>query len=116
MARKRTPLTARQVEVLQKYTGYFASNGFPPTLRELMELLSISSINGMRTHLVALERKGYLERAMDNSARAIRPVHPLVKTKIATGILRSAVSDLPSLRDSIEHLESKFKAGFNGTS
>jgi repressor LexA len=45
--------------------------GYPPTLREIGERLGIRSTNGVNDHLVALAKKGYLER-QDLKSRALR--------------------------------------------
>ncbi len=67
------PLTDRQREALDFISRYISSHGFPPTLREIGEAMSIRSTNGVNDHLKALEKKGYLERE-DLKSRALRPV------------------------------------------
>ncbi|MBK8479642.1 MAG: transcriptional repressor LexA [Proteobacteria bacterium] len=69
----RGALTARQAQVLAYIGECIEARGFPPTLREIGERLSIRSTNGVNDHLRALERKGYLERELWKS-RALRPV------------------------------------------
>lgn len=73
MARPEKELTDRQVEVLEYIIEHIQRTGFPPTIREIGEELSIKSTNGVNDHLKALERKGYLLRE-DAKSRAIRPV------------------------------------------
>lgn len=55
-------LTERQLEVLRFIAEQIDERGYPPTIREIGEALSISSTNGVNDHLKALERKGYLTR------------------------------------------------------
>ncbi len=55
-------LTARQRSVLVDIGEGIRHHGYPPTLREIGELEGISSTNGVRTVLEALEKKGYIER------------------------------------------------------
>lgn len=54
------PLTERQRRVLSVALAHARRNGAPPTYRELGRALGIASPNGVRRHLLALERKGYL--------------------------------------------------------
>jgi len=54
-----TPIQARVLGQVKLLT---AAKGYPPTVRELCTATGISSYNGVHTHLVALERKGYLKR------------------------------------------------------
>ncbi len=56
------PLTDRQRKILDFIDGKISSHGQPPTLREIGAKLGITSTNGVRTHLDALVRKGYLKR------------------------------------------------------
>ena len=54
--------TPIQFRVLGQVKLLTAAKGYPPTVRELCAATGISSYNGVHTHLVALERKGYLKR------------------------------------------------------
>jgi SOS-response transcriptional repressor LexA len=54
-----TQLTDRQFAVLQCIYRLTAS-GNPPTFRDLMRELSVTSPNGVQCHLDSLERKGWL--------------------------------------------------------
>ena len=57
-----TELTERQLEVLRFIVSQVEERGYPPTIREIGEALSIASTNGVNDHLKALEKKGYLQR------------------------------------------------------
>ncbi len=57
-----TYLTPRQREVLDTIKRYAECYGFPPTVRELGEMLGIKSTNGVNEHLRALEKKGAIVR------------------------------------------------------
>ena len=74
---QKTPreLTDRQEMVLDFIYDYMEKNGWPPTLREIGSYLGIGSTNGVTDHLLALEKKGYLERVPGKS-RAIRMPTP----------------------------------------
>lgn len=72
---ERDPLTRRQKQVLDFISRCIDERGYPPTLREIGQHMSIRSTNGVNDHLKALERKGYLKRE-DLKARAMRSVEP----------------------------------------
>jgi len=59
--------------VLDFINHYITDRGYPPTLREIGSHMGIRSTNGVKDHLYALERKGYIERD-ERTARAIRLV------------------------------------------
>ncbi len=56
------PLTTRQKEVLQAIARFIMRNSYPPTIRELADLLKISTPRGVVKHLHALDMKGYIKR------------------------------------------------------
>lgn len=72
-ADSRRPLTSRQQQVLDLISESIEQRGYPPTVRELGDRLGIRSTNGVNDHLVALAKKGYLER-QDLKSRALRVV------------------------------------------
>ncbi len=67
-------LTDRQNEILIFIKEFVRENGYPPTLREIGSRFQISSTFGVKRHLDALEKKGYvvIER---NASRGIRIIH-----------------------------------------
>jgi repressor LexA len=66
-------LTDRQREILDFISRRIEEQGYPPTIREIGEVMGIRSTNGVNDHLKALERKGFLKREGLKS-RALRPV------------------------------------------
>ncbi len=54
------PLSPRQRRCLEAVLAHRRRTGLPPTYRELGRALGIASTNGVRRHLEALERKGYI--------------------------------------------------------
>lgn len=63
-------LTERQEQILFFIHEYRDKNGFPPTLREIGKKFNIASTFGVKRHLEALEKKGYL-KVEANASRAI---------------------------------------------
>lgn len=57
-----SPLTARQSQVLEIIQSRVQKSNIVPSLREIKTAMGISSLNGVRSHLEALERKGYIQR------------------------------------------------------
>ena len=66
-------LTARQLEILDFIRESIKNNDMPPTVAEIAEGMNLSSTNGVRGHLQALERKGAIE-LIPNASRGIRLV------------------------------------------
>ena len=55
-------LTQRQQAILDFIEDFSNKRGYPPTLREIGNEFGISSTNGVRVNLAALEKKGYIIR------------------------------------------------------
>lgn len=68
-------LTRRQREVLDACLAYTRTHGYPPSLREIQQMVGLQSVSTVYVHVQALERKGYLQRA-PGSPRAMRILHP----------------------------------------
>ena len=58
---RREKMTPRRLDVLQTIDALTRRHGYPPTLRELGKATGIASTNGVRDHLVRLERDGYIK-------------------------------------------------------
>jgi len=63
----RPSLTERQQQMLDFIEHVVTTTGFPPSIRQIGEALHISSTNGVRAHLKALEKKGYIHRSLRTS-------------------------------------------------
>ena len=63
-------LTDRQENILIFIKEFLSQNGYPPTLRQIGKQFSISSTFGVKRHLDALEKKGYLN-IESNASRGI---------------------------------------------
>jgi len=53
-------LTQRQRQIFDYIKEMLSINGMPPTIAEIAEAMEVSSTNGIRGHLQALERKGVI--------------------------------------------------------
>ena len=83
-------LTRRQASVLQYIIDRIRDDGMPPTIAEIGDRFGISSTNGVNDHLLALEKKGFIERS--SKARSIR-----VTEKAGHALYGSEVATLPLL-------------------
>lgn len=64
------PLTERQKKLYDYLIEYTLENGYQPSVREMIDYMGCSSPNGARTHLNAMERKGWIGGS-SNRSRAI---------------------------------------------
>ncbi|MDA0840924.1 MAG: IS200/IS605 family transposase [Planctomycetota bacterium] len=64
-------LTDRQLEILTFLAEFIDDKEYPPTLKEIGDNFGIKHPNGVRNHLLALEKKGFIEKGAERS-RAIR--------------------------------------------
>lgn len=55
-------LTERQKDVLNVIKKYIADNGYPPTVREIGDILGLSSPATIQAHFDNLEKKGYIKK------------------------------------------------------
>jgi len=55
-------LPPRQKSLLIYIKTFLAERGYVPTLAEMAKALGVSSLQAVKEHLIALERKGYLRR------------------------------------------------------
>ena len=81
-------LTRRQAAILHFIVESIRDRGWPPTIAEVGQQFKIASTNGVNDHLVALEKKGYIERS--SKARGIR-----VTEKAAAGLYQQGAATLP---------------------
>lgn len=72
----KTKLTDRQQEILNFIQQYIDMSGYPPTLREIGKKFGISSTFGVKRHLDALVKKGYLNIG-SNQSRALSIIDTL---------------------------------------
>jgi len=63
-------ITARQKTVLKKIQDFINRNCYPPTIRDVGDIMGFSSPRAVTDHLKSLEKKGYISR--NSLARSIR--------------------------------------------
>ena len=102
------PLTSRQERLLRVIEASLAKRGYVPTLQEMAQAMSIASLHGVKRHLAALERKGYLRR-FPGRRRAIEVLHSLVPLEGSIPILGRVAAGRPLL--AVEHQEGFLSLG-----
>ena len=65
-------LTERQRTILEVIRASVTSRGYPPSIREIGEAVGLTSTSSVAHQLRTLERKGYLRRDPNRSARGRR--------------------------------------------
>lgn len=68
-------LPPRQLRILSEIRHAVETRGYPPSVRELGEIVGLTSPSSVNYHLKALERKGYLRRD-PHRPRALEVLHP----------------------------------------
>ena len=76
-------LTTKQAQILDYIKAYVAESNFPPTIEEIRQAMGVSSANGIRDHLRALERKGAIE-LISGISRGIRLTGELLSSHLPT--------------------------------
>lgn len=71
----RPTLTEKQANALQAIALHVEEYGYPPSVRQLCELIGVASTSTAQSHLESLRLKGYLEHPHGNDqVRAYRIV------------------------------------------
>ncbi|MFZ1682618.1 MAG: transcriptional repressor LexA [Candidatus Zixiibacteriota bacterium] len=95
-------LTDKQRSVLEFIEEQISQRGHCPTIREIGSMFKITSTNGVRTHLTALIRKGYLKKE-EYVSRGLELVRPLAGPVGKLAIVGSVPAGKPI--DAIENIE-----------
>ena len=90
------PLTARQQRLLQIIEESVAKCGYAPTLQEMAQAMGVTSLQGVKDHLAALERKGYLNR-FPGRRRAMTVIQPLLPVEGSIPVLGRVAAGKPLL-------------------
>ena len=95
-------LTEKQKAVLEFIRKQIVERGHPPTVREIGTRFGIQSTNGVRTHLTALTKKGYIKK-QHYISRGIELVSKLAQDIVRVPLVGSVPAGLPI--DAIENIE-----------
>jgi len=95
-------LTDRQRAIFEFIRNQIVTHGHPPTVREIGKQFAISSTNGVRTHINALIKKGYI-RKNNLISRGLELIQPLPKDVGQIPLVGSVPAGLPI--DAIENVE-----------
>lgn len=79
-----SPLTERQQRIMEAIRSSLANRGYPPTMREIGDVVGLASPSSVKYQLQVLEEKGYLRRD-PISTRAIEIVAPDDDVVVAAG-------------------------------
>lgn len=93
-----TTLTEKQADFLSFLKKYLQERGYPPTVRESMEGLGLSSTSVVKKYFDILERKGYIRR-QSHSPRAIE----IVDTAVARNSEIMSVPIVGRVRAGVPH-------------
>ena len=55
-------ITEKQQEILDYMKSQIINRGFPPSVREICEAVSLKSTSSVHSHLESLEKNGYIRR------------------------------------------------------
>jgi repressor LexA len=95
-------LTDKQARVLEYIRDQIAQRGHSPTIREIGKFMGITSTNGVRLHINALIRKGYLKK-QELIARGIELARPLTEGISRVPLVGQVPAGTPI--DAIENIE-----------
>ena len=112
-----TELTDKQKDILNFLRKFTNENGYPPTVKEIMDKFNFASPTAVTTHLTALEKKGVVKKT-GNKARGSVPINrnknydviniPLLTNEIKSGLLMDVASETFALSKSIAQDDGNF--------
>lgn len=102
-------LPPRQQEVYDLLLFYIRQHGYPPTMKELAELIGVRSVNAVAEHLRALQRKGLITISR-GAARAISIVGSK-EPALAVQLLDALLKNEPGARARAEEFVRLYGAG-----
>jgi len=103
-----SPLTQRQERLLRFIETSLAKHGYVPSLQEMADAMKISSLQGVKDHLSAIERKGYIRR-FPGRRRAIEVTQSVVPLEGTIPILGKVAAGRPLL--AVENREGELSLG-----
>lgn len=82
------PMTSRQAEIHEFMLSYQRINGKPPTFREMCDRFEIKSQNGLKCHLLAMQKKGFVFAAASGESRRYRAIDAVEELTLELCALR----------------------------
>lgn len=106
------PATERQQRILEVIRSFTADHGYPPSVREIGELVGLSSSSTIHAHLKALERRGLISRD-PTKPRALRSGSiPPATDAVVVPVLGRVAAGVPITAQEDVEGEFLFGAGF----
>ena len=102
-------LPPRQQEVYDLLLLYIRQHGYPPTMKELAELIGVRSVNAAAVHLQALARKGFITHTR-GAARGITIVGNK-EPVLAVQLLNALLNHEPGARARAEEFVRLYEGG-----
>ncbi len=103
-------LTSRQRSILNYIESRIMRQGHAPTIREIGKKFGITSTNGVRTHLMALIKKGYIKK-QEYISRGLELTRDLATEFGRVPLVGSVPAGLPI--DAVENIESEIAVDFS---
>jgi repressor LexA len=97
----RDSLPTQQAKVLEFVEEFIDISGYPPSIAEITEFLGVSSTFGVRKHIDALTKKGFLIRGGPGISRSIMLAH--TRRSNSVPIVGRVTAGAPIL--AVEHIE-----------
>jgi len=76
LANREQQLTRRQADVLAVIRSFYRTNGVPPSIREVANVIGVGNTNAVMTHLRPLIRKGVIRHIGKMKSRSYLPIVP----------------------------------------
>ncbi|HEV3195032.1 MAG TPA: transcriptional repressor LexA [Candidatus Cybelea sp.] len=106
------PATERQRRILEIIREFTAEHGYPPSVREIGELVGLSSSSTIHAHLKALERRGLISRD-PTKPRALRTgTLPASRDALVVPILGRVAAGVPITAQEDVEGEFLFPSGY----
>ena len=97
--------TERQRRILEVIREFTADRGYPPSVREIGEMVGLSSSSTIHAHLKTLERRGFITRD-PTKPRALRSVGPEVPEVVVMPVIGKVAAGQPITAQ--ENIEGEF--------
>jgi repressor LexA len=107
MARKRAKgLSERQIKILEVLERFNIQYGYPPSIREICEMTSISSTSVVNYYLNQLEESGHIERdgRVSRGIRLVKPYSEISATQTIAAMGAQIKKSAEAVRQAVEEV------------